>query len=138
MLQATIFSSQPVLTQTLLSLLTPPAPTSQATRPPPGRPARHLISRILVLLLRKGDSKGLFDLGQALLKGLNGSEAKGAIERELQWRVANGACLGAVWDAFGHNVMSLFLDLIFTTTKIYKTSSHVSADLLEREPVPVG
>lgn len=124
--QSTIISSQPSLTSTLRSLLTPPPPTSQPTRPPPGRPARHLIARILVLQLQKGDPKGLYDLGQALLRGLTGTEGKGAVEREVQWRVANGWCLGVVWDAFGQQVMSLFLDVIFATTKIYRMASYVS------------
>lgn len=100
--------NQATLTTSLLSLLTPPPVNSLALYVKPGRPARTIISRILILLLKKGESKGLFDLGQSLLKGLIGTDVKGAPEREKEWRVACGWCLGEVWTVFGNQVSLIF------------------------------
>lgn len=102
--QDAVVAAQPALTTTLLSLLTPPPINSLTPSIHPGRPARAIISHLLVKLLSAGDAKGLFDLGQTLLKGLVGSEGKGAMEREKEARVACGACLAEVWSAFGNQV----------------------------------
>ncbi|KAK4701730.1 HEAT repeat-containing protein 5, partial [Phenoliferia sp. Uapishka_3] len=122
--EAAIRSQQSNLTATLLSLLTPPSLGSTTPTVKPGRPARAIIARIFLLLFKRGETKGLFDLGQALLKGLAGTDGKGAPEREKEWRVACGWCLGEIWTVHGSQVMSLFLDLVQTSTKIYRTSSY--------------
>ncbi|KAI5476389.1 Armadillo-type fold domain containing protein [Pseudohyphozyma bogoriensis] len=121
---ATIFQHQAALTTSLLSLLVPPSLNSTTPTIKPGRPARAIMSRILITLLTRGEKKGLFDLGQTLLKGMAGSDTKGAPEREKEWRVANAWVLGEVWARFGGSVMSLFLELLHTTLKIYRTTSY--------------
>lgn len=56
-------------------------------------------------LLRRGETKGLFDLGQALVKAFLGSgDSKGSPEREKEWRVAAALSLGEVWSNFGNQV----------------------------------
>lgn len=104
-----LLAKQAELTSTLLNLLIPsPLPTLTVK---PGRPARALIARILIIVLKRGERKNLFDLGQSLLKAFNGSETKGAPEREKEWRVAAAWVLGEVWTAFGDQV-SYFLGVI--------------------------
>lgn len=85
-------------------------------------------------------------MGTTLLKGLAGTDTKGAAEREKEWRVACAWCLGEVWSVFGNQVraerwriqaaaddraqvMSLFVDVVMTTTKVYRTTSLVSRSL---------
>lgn len=82
----------------------PPSPTSTASTVKPGRPARALVARILILVFSRGDSKGLFDVAQSLLRGMNGSEAKGAPEREKEWRIASAYVLGELYAVFGSQV----------------------------------
>ena len=125
--QTAIHAHQAALTASLLSLLTPPPANTPTPPPRPGRPARALIARILLSTFRRGETKGLFDVGQALLKGLVGSEMKGAVERDKEWRVASGYVLGELWTEFGGQVMSLFIDVVNTTTRIYRNSAFVSS-----------
>ncbi|GAA5974285.1 hypothetical protein JCM11641_006712 [Rhodosporidiobolus odoratus] len=117
---------QPTLTATLLSLVTtPPAPSSSPSTNTvkPGRPARALIARILLALLQRGDSKHAFDIAQTLLRAMNVSETKGALEREKEWRIACADVLGKVYSVFGSQIMSLYLDILSTTTRIFRTTS---------------
>lgn len=74
----------------------------------PGRPARALIGRSLVLLLRKGEIKHLFDLVQTLLRLAAGTADNKTtiIEREKEYRVSAAWCLGEVWSEFGNQVQS--------------------------------
>ncbi|BGP50956.1 hypothetical protein JCM10450v2_006882 [Rhodotorula kratochvilovae] len=121
--QDIVLKHQQDLTKSLVALVTPPAPS--ATAPvKPGRPARALIARILVALLRRGDHKGLFDLAQSLLRALNGSDTKGAPEREKEWRIAAAHALGEVYAVHGQHVMSLYIEIVLTTTRIFRTASH--------------
>ncbi|GAA6010487.1 hypothetical protein JCM11491_006962 [Sporobolomyces phaffii] len=121
--ETVVHSEQSNLTAALLSLVTPPAPASNAATVKPGRPARALIARIFLLLLKRGDSKGLFDLAQALLKGAIGNEYKGAQEKEKEWRIASTYCLGEIYAVHGSQVMSLYIEIMAVMTRISKTSS---------------
>ncbi|GJN93690.1 hypothetical protein Rhopal_006747-T1 [Rhodotorula paludigena] len=121
--QDVIQAEQPHLTKALLSLVTPPAPISTVPTVKPGRPARALIARILVALLARGDSKALFDLAQTLLRSANGIEGKGAPEREKEWRIAAAYVLGEVYAVYGSQVMSLFIEIVQTMTRIFRTTS---------------
>ncbi|BGP10695.1 hypothetical protein JCM10049v2_006587 [Rhodotorula toruloides] len=121
--EATLFAEQANLTKALVALVTPPSPTSTAPTVKPGRPARALVARILILVFSRGDSKGLFDVAQSLLRGMNGSEAKGAPEREKEWRIASAYVLGELYAVFGSQIMSLYIELIQATTRIFRTTS---------------
>ncbi|KAK4046606.1 hypothetical protein OIV83_005976 [Microbotryomycetes sp. JL201] len=119
-----VVAHQSALTTRLLAIVTPPPQSATTPLIKPGRPARAIIARIFILLLRKGDQKSLFDIGQALLRGLTSVEAKVAADREKEWRVACAYCMGEIWVAFGSQVMSLFIDLVTTTSRVAKTSSY--------------
>ncbi|BGP19331.1 hypothetical protein JCM10213v2_007420 [Rhodosporidiobolus nylandii] len=123
--QETIHAQQQLVTASLLSLLTPPpaSPTPNTSTVKPGRPARALIARILIVLLERGDSKHLFDVAQTLLRGMQGSEAKGAPEREKEWRIACAEVLGEIYSVYGQQVMSLYLDILSTTTRVFRATS---------------
>ncbi|GAA5869068.1 hypothetical protein JCM16303_000350 [Sporobolomyces ruberrimus] len=118
-----IHSEQAALTTSLLSLITPPSPSSNTATVKPGRPARAIIARIFLILLQRGDSKGLFDLAQTLLKGAVGNEYKGAQEKEKEWRIACAYCLGEIYAVHGSQVMSLYIDIMTVMTRLYKTTS---------------
>ncbi|GAA5933813.1 AP-1 complex accessory protein LAA1 [Sporobolomyces koalae] len=147
----TVVQHQPRLVTSLLSLILPPAPaaslsasSSSASSPAssikPGRPIRHLISRIFVKILTKGDtSKSLFDLTQTLLRGALGENVTAApsggdssksaasvavTEREKESRVACLESLGIVYNQFGTQIMSLYIEIMSVLTRIYKTSSY--------------
>lgn len=109
--QEAIFREQPQLLKALLGLIQPPAPPTAAAAAAaaapsvkPGRPTRALIARIVVLVLTRGDQKSLYDVAQSLLRGVNGSETKGAPEREKEWRIACTFVLGEVYAVFGSQV----------------------------------
>lgn len=108
--QEAIFREQPQLLKALLGLIQPPPPptaaaaAAAASSVKPGRPARALIARIVILVLTRGDQKSLYDVAQSLLRGVNGSETKGALEREKEWRIACTFVLGEVYAVFGSQV----------------------------------
>ena len=107
--QEAIFREQPQLLKALLGLIQPPPPptvaaAAAASSVKPGRPARALIARIVILVLTRGDQKSLYDVAQSLLRGVNGSETKGAPEREKEWRIACTFVLGEVYAVFGSQV----------------------------------
>ncbi|BGP57657.1 hypothetical protein JCM8202v2_005301 [Rhodotorula sphaerocarpa] len=119
-----IYREQPQLLRALLGLVQPPSPL--ASSPPsvkPGRPARALIARIIITVLSRGDQKSLYDVAQHLLRGVSGSEGKGAPEREKEWRIASTYILGEVYAVFGSQVMSLYIDIVTTTTRVARTTS---------------
>ncbi|GAA5989051.1 hypothetical protein JCM10908_006285 [Rhodotorula pacifica] len=122
-----IFREQPQLLKSLLGLVQPPPPLGVSGTAPsavkPGRPARALIARIIVTVLTRGDQKSLYDVAQSLLRGVNGSETKGAPEREKEWRIASTYVLGEVYAVFGSQVMSLYIDIVTTTTRIFRSTS---------------
>ncbi|GAA6022908.1 hypothetical protein JCM10207_006860 [Rhodosporidiobolus poonsookiae] len=122
--QSAIYAEQSRLTTSLLSLITPPAQTATVPTVKPGRPARALIARILIAVIQRGDAKGLFDVAQALLRGMSGGEYKGAPEREKEWRIACAFVLGELYAVLGSHVMSLYIEITNTTLRIFRTSSY--------------
>lgn len=133
---AVVAKAQPALVKTLLRIVsplassidtvsptssTPPAPAQQWPRP--GRPARHLLARCLLLLLRRGDSRSLYDIGQTLLKiaGDDGKVSKLTFDRES--KTAALYVLGDIFGSLGQQVMSLFVDIVTTTQRIFKPTS---------------
>lgn len=146
--QEAIFREQPQLLKALLTLVQPPLPTAPTPPVKPGRPARALIARIITVVLARGDQKSLYDVAQSLLRGVNGTEGKGALEREKEWRIACTYILGEVYAAFGSQVreaptrrcfcssqvllhraqiMSLYNDIVTATIRIARTTSLVSS-----------
>jgi hypothetical protein len=81
-----------------------PGPVSPATAlPKPGRPIRHLVARIIVKLHKKVESRQLFDLIQALLKGVDGG-GKSMTPLENVQRVASWYTIGEIIKEHGANV----------------------------------
>ena len=78
--------------------------SSTSSLPKPGRPIRHLVARILVTLHRRVESRGLFDLVQALLKVLADGGPKNMSSVEGVQRVAAWEVVGEVMRDLGTNV----------------------------------
>lgn len=101
----------------------PPSSPTQPQWPRPGRPARHLLARCCLLLLKRGDSRALYDLGQTLLRvaGDDGKVSKITYDRES--KTAALYVLGEVFGQLGQQVMSLFVDIVTTTQRIFKPAA---------------
>ncbi|GAA5889046.1 hypothetical protein JCM6882_009727 [Rhodosporidiobolus microsporus] len=121
--EARLLAQQTTITNALVALISPLAPSATTPTVKPGRPARALIARILIVLFQRGDSKTLFDVAQTLLKGMSGNDFKGAPEKEKEWRIACAFVLGELYAVFGSQIMSLYIELLMTTTRIFRTSS---------------
>lgn len=83
-------------------------PTPSNSLPKPGRPVRHLITRCLVKLHKRVESRSLFDLVQALVRGVGdgGGGGKGMSSAENVGRVACWYVIGEVIKELGTNVSS--------------------------------
>lgn len=62
-------------------------PSPNATLPRPGRPIRHLITRCMVKLHKKVESRSLFDFVQSLAKAVSDGGSKNMISGENVSRV---------------------------------------------------
>lgn len=128
--QEAIFREQPQLLKALLGLIQPPPPPTTAAAAvaassvKPGRPARALIARIIILVLTRGDQKSLYDVAQSLLRGVNGSETKGAPEREKEWRIACTFVLGEVYAVFGSQVSPASPSYLSTPLNPFACTGH--------------
>lgn len=93
-----------VLHSLFVRLLVPNPQTTPATAlPKPGRPIRHLSSRVLVKLHKRVESHALFDLVQTLLRGVDGgNKAMSALENVQ--RVASWYTVGEIIKEHGANV----------------------------------
>jgi len=86
-----------------------PGPVSPATAlPKPGRPIRHLVARVIVKLHKRVESRQLFDLIQALLKGVDGGNKSMSPLENVQ-RVASWYTIGEVIKEHGANVSGMVL-----------------------------
>ena len=79
-------------------------PSLAPTLPKPGRPIRHLVTRCIVKLHKKVESRSLFDFTQALMKGVADGGNKGMSAGENVARVACWFCIGEVIKELGTNV----------------------------------
>jgi hypothetical protein len=85
-------------------LLVPNPQTTTATAlPKPGRPIRHLAARVLVKLHKRVESHSLFDLVQALLRGVDGGNKSMSALENVQ-RVASWYTVGEIIKEHGGNV----------------------------------
>lgn len=81
-------------------------PSSSPSLPKPGRPIRHLVTRCVVKLHKKVESRSLFDFVQALVKGVADGGGKNMPAAENVARVASWFCVGEVIKELGTNVKS--------------------------------
>lgn len=84
-------------------------PTISPTLPKPGRPIRHLVTRCLVKLHKRIESRSLFDFVQTLVRGVGDGGGKGMSSAENVARVACWYVIGEVIKELGTNVSSLLL-----------------------------
>jgi hypothetical protein len=98
---STLLSSLQTLHAFFLRLL---LPSPNPTLPKPGRPIRHLVTRCVVKLHRRVESRSLFDFVQALVKGVADGGGKNMNAAENVARVASWYCIGEVLKELGANV----------------------------------
>jgi hypothetical protein len=79
-------------------------PTANPTLPKPGRPIRHLLTRCLIAIHKKVESRSLFDFVQALMKGIADGGGKNMGNIESVMRVASWYVVGEVIKELGANV----------------------------------
>lgn len=102
--------------------------------PKPGRPERHLLARCFIVLFGAGESRSLFDVMAALLRAASddpskfvsgpnlGSVYKGPFDKT--GRAAAFYILGELFVALGHNVLSLFNEVVSVAQVVGKNTSH--------------
>ncbi|WVR04261.1 hypothetical protein IAU60_001261 [Kwoniella sp. DSM 27419] len=98
-------------------------PTSAPTLPKPGRPIRHLISRCLVKLHKRVESRALFDLVQALVKAISDGGNKNMSASENVGRVASWYTIGEVIKEHGTNMMSFMGEICTSSVKVLKNTN---------------
>ncbi|KAK4685134.1 HEAT repeat-containing protein 5, partial [Tremellales sp. Uapishka_1] len=99
------------------------SPSPNQTLPRPGRPIRHLVTRCVVKLHKKVESRSLFDFVQALVKGVSDGGGKGMSAGENVARVASWYCIGEVIKELGTNMMSFMAEICSSSTKVLKNSN---------------
>ncbi|PWN18626.1 ARM repeat-containing protein [Microstroma glucosiphilum] len=143
---STLLAQQRELEKTLLRIVSPsssaagesdgtsspsPLPSSSskgrtpaAQMPKPGRPARQLIARCLILLLQRAESRSLFETSHSLLRiaGEEPTKIKPNVA-EKEAKVAALYILGEIFAVQGQNVMSLFLEITALTQKLFRSSA---------------
>lgn len=82
-------------------------PNPNPTLPKPGRPIRHLVTRCVVKLHQRVESRSLFDFVQVLVKAVSDGGSKGMNIAENLGRVASWYCIGEVIKEHGKNVSSV-------------------------------
>ncbi|KAL1408350.1 hypothetical protein Q8F55_005159 [Vanrija albida] len=107
----------------VLKLLVPGPTTPQTALPKPGRPIRHLVARVVVKLHKKVESRALFDLIQALLKGVSDGGNKNMSAAENVQRVASWYTIGEVIKEHGGNMMSFMAEICTSSVKVLRNSN---------------
>ncbi|CAK9780383.1 putative clathrin-coated vesicle protein [Cutaneotrichosporon oleaginosum] len=112
-----------VLHALFLRLLVPNPQTTTATAlPKPGRPIRHLAARVLVKLHNRVESHSLFDLVQALLRGVDGGNKSMSALENVQ-RVASWYTVGEIIKEHGGNMMSFMAEICTLALKVLRNSN---------------
>lgn len=99
--------------------------TPAAQMPKPGRPARQLIARCLILLLQRAESRSLFETSHSLLRIAAEEPTKSKPNvAEKEAKVAALYILGEIFAVQGQNVMSLFLEITSLTQKLFRSNTY--------------
>ncbi|EGG10808.1 uncharacterized protein MELLADRAFT_76824 [Melampsora larici-populina 98AG31] len=106
-------ASQTQIESDLVRLLTFIAPTSRPA-PPPGRPIRNIIARILVKLFDRAEQRTLFDVVGNLLRVAGTEPSKVTLENRSYREIMK---------VHGSQVMSQFAESVLTSLKVIKASS---------------
>lgn len=114
-------ASQSQIESDLVRLLTVIAPTSRPA-PPPGRPIRNIIARILVKLFDRAEQRTLFDVVGNLLRVAGTEPSKVTLDNK-SYRVSCFYVAGEIMKVHGSQVMSQFAESVLTSLKVIKASS---------------
>ncbi|KAL0960465.1 hypothetical protein HGRIS_005508 [Hohenbuehelia grisea] len=87
--------------------------------PAPGRAIRNTVSRSLIKLYTRGETRTLFDTLQAFLKIV--ADVK-ALDKDVV-KVASFWCIGEIMGVFGAQFMSFMAEISITTLRTARTSS---------------
>ncbi|WVQ83814.1 hypothetical protein IAT38_005958 [Cryptococcus sp. DSM 104549] len=98
-------------------------PSSNPTLPKPGRPIRHLVTRCLVKLHHRVESRTLFDFVQVVVKAISDGGSKGMSAAENVGRVASWYCVGEVIKEHGKNMMSFMAEICTSSMKVLKNTN---------------
>ncbi|KAK8846574.1 hypothetical protein IAR55_005660 [Kwoniella newhampshirensis] len=98
-------------------------PTTTPTLPKPGRPIRHLVTRCLVKLHHRVESRTLFDFVQVLMKAISDGGSKSMSAAENVSRIATWYCIGEAIKEHGSNMMSFMGELCTSSTKVLKNTN---------------
>ncbi|WWC67479.1 uncharacterized protein I206_101387 [Kwoniella pini CBS 10737] len=98
-------------------------PTANPTLPKPGRPIRHLVTRCLVKLHQRVESRTLFEFVQALAKAVGDGGNKNMSANENVARVASWYAIGEIIRAHGTNMMSFMAEICTSSTKVLKNTN---------------
>lgn len=98
-------------------------PNPNPTLPKPGRPIRHLVTRCVVKLHQRVESRSLFDFVQVLVKAVSDGGSKGMNIAENLGRVASWYCIGEVIKEHGKNMMSFMAEICTSSLKVFKNTN---------------
>ncbi|EIW68556.1 hypothetical protein TREMEDRAFT_74089 [Tremella mesenterica DSM 1558] len=98
-------------------------PSPSPTLPKPGRPIRQLLTRCMVKLHHRVESRSLFDFVQALTKALSDGGSKHMSSAENVARVACWYCIGEIMREHGSNMMSFMAEISMTSIKVLRNSN---------------
>ncbi|OCF33994.1 clathrin-coated vesicle protein [Kwoniella heveanensis BCC8398] len=98
-------------------------PSPNSTLPKPGRPLRHLISRCLVKLHQKVESRTLFDFVQSVVRAVSDGGSKNMSAGENVARVASWYTIGEVIKEHGANMMSFMAEICASSMKVLKNTN---------------
>ncbi|ORY24869.1 putative clathrin-coated vesicle protein [Naematelia encephala] len=98
-------------------------PSPNQTLPKPGRPIRHLVTRCLIKLHKRVESRSLFDFVQGLIRGVSDGGSKNMSAAENVARVACWYCIGEIIKEHGTNMMSFMAEICTSSTKVLRNSN---------------
>ncbi|ODN88477.1 clathrin-coated vesicle protein [Cryptococcus wingfieldii CBS 7118] len=98
-------------------------PSPNPTLPKPGRPIRHLVTRCLVNLHKRVESRTLFDFVQSLVRAISDGGSKGMSAAENVSRVACWYAIGEVIKEHGKNMMSFMAEICTSSQKVLRNTN---------------
>ncbi|XAO25307.1 hypothetical protein I312_104129 [Cryptococcus bacillisporus CA1280] len=108
-------------------------PNPNPTLPKPGRPIRHLVTRCVVKLHQRVESRSLFDFVQALVKAVSDGGSKGMNTAENLGRVASWYCIGEVIKEHGKNSVLLRTQAMVAFSRSLHSAGKALPDALVKD-----
>ncbi|ORX36130.1 armadillo-type protein [Kockovaella imperatae] len=98
-------------------------PSASPSLPKAGRPIRHLVTRCVVKIHHKVESRSLFDFVQSLVKAVSDGGSKNMSAVENVARVACWYCIGEVIKEHGMNMMSFMAEICTSSVKVLRNTN---------------